>query len=172
LLFREHPGIWRSLEDATSPISTAMAEVAGHPVLANVEAPIVRQISPPGLTSLGAGINSFWLPALPAASSGNLTIVSPDRRMAAIVANLQTGPALRPGGVLSLLVEDASSAPHAFSVPHNGAAEASRVPVELDRGINHVVLRAVATAINPPNPTVPADNILLIVSSLTLAAHY
>jgi hypothetical protein len=166
LLRAAHPGTWRSLEEATSPISTAIAAVAGHPVLARVEAPYLSQVSPVRLTTIGAGINSF---SLPSGYSASLTIVSPDRRTAAVVANLQMGPALHKGAALSVLVHDASSAPHGFSVLHNGPA---RVPVELNRGLNRVVLTAAASAINPPNPTVTADNFLLVVSDLTLAAHY
>jgi hypothetical protein len=166
LLRTKHPGTFRSLEDATSPISTAIAAVAGHPVLARVEAPDVSQVSPLGLTTIGAGVESF---ALDPGYSANLTIVSPDRRKAAIVANLEIGRALGPGGVLSLLIHDASSTQHEFSVLHNGV---TRVPVELNRGLNRVTLTPAGTVINPPNPTVAVDNVLLIVPSLTLAAHY
>jgi hypothetical protein len=166
LLRTTHPGTWRSLEDATSPISTAMAEVAGHPVLGRVEAPYLSQISPVRLTTIGAGVEGF---SLPPGSSANLTIVAPAWGMAAIVARLQVGAALRPGATVSLLIHDASATPHYSGVLRTGL---TRVPVELNRGVNHVTLTPVATAINPPNPAVPADNLLLIVSSITLGAHY
>jgi hypothetical protein len=165
LLQLEHPGTFKALEHATSPISTAIATVAGHPVLARVEAPFVSQTSPMRLTTIGAGIDSF---SLPAGDSATLTIVSPDRRLVAIVANLKIGLALHQGAALSLAIHDASS-PHEFSVLRNGRA---RVPLEVNRGLNRVVLTPVASAINPPNPTVAASNLLLKVSSLTLAGHY
>jgi hypothetical protein len=166
LLRVEHPGTWTSLENATSPISTVIAEVAGRPVLARVEAPFLSRISPVRLTTIGAGINSFWFPV---DSSADLTIVSPDRRVAAIVANLEIGPALRQGAALLLLIHDASSGLHEFRVLHNGR---TRIPVQLNRGLNRVDLTPVATAINPPNPNVAGSNQLLIVSSMGLDPHY
>jgi hypothetical protein len=161
-----HPGTFRSLENATSPISTAIAAVVGHPVLARVEAPELSQVSPLSLTTIGAGIESFALvPGYPA----TLTIVSPDRRTAAIVANIEIGRTLGPGATLSLSIHDASSRLHEFRVLHNGV---TRLPVELNRGLNRVTLTPGATAVNPPNPTLAADNVVLVVRSLTLAAHY
>ena len=85
LLHTEHPGTWSTLENATSPISTAMAMLAGRPILAGVEAPNRVQVSPVRLTTIGDGIESFWLPV---GTSAELTIVSPDRREAAIVATM------------------------------------------------------------------------------------
>ena len=96
LLHEENPGTWATLENATSPISTAIAMLAGGPILAEVQAPNVGEISPVykspvRLTSLGAGTESFWLPV---GTSAQLTIVSPDRREAAIVATMVVGAAV------------------------------------------------------------------------------
>jgi hypothetical protein len=166
LLRQEHPGTWTTLEDATSPISTAIAMAAGHPILARVEAPGLGQVSPVRLTTMGAGVVSF---SLPAGSAANLTVVSPDRRIAAVLASVETGPALPKGTALSLQVHDASPTPHDVSITYNGLV---RIPVQLDRGVNRVVLTPVAGATTPATPAAIAAQPLLTVSSLTLAAHY
>ena len=166
LLHTEHPGIWRTLENATSPVSTAMAMLAGRPILGGVEAPNATQVSPVTLTTFDAGIESFWLPA---GTSAQLTIVSPNRRTAAIVANVGIGAALRSGATLSMQIKDASPDPHYFRVQGDGRV---RFPVVLNRGLNRLRLTPVATATNLPNPAVTASQQLLIVSSLTLAGHY
>ena len=163
LLHVGHPGTWTSLEDATSPISTAMAILAGHPLLASVEAPNVVQVSPVRLTTAGPGIESFWLPA---ATPAQLTIVSPDRRNAAIVATAQVGAALRAGATLSVLIKDASSSPHDFRILGDGPV---RLPIVLNGGLNRVRLTALATATNPSNPASPASQQLLTLSFVKLA---
>jgi hypothetical protein len=165
LLRREHQGMFKALEDATSPISTAGAILAGHPILAAVEAPNVARLSPVHLTSAGAGVESLWLPA---GAHAQLTIVSPDRRKAAIVATMAPGAELRSGASLSLRVTDASRRPHEYQIVGAGLM---RLPVALNGGVNRVLLTPVATATNPPNPAVPGTKQLLIVPSLTIGAH-
>jgi len=164
-LRRAHPGTWRTLENATSPVSTAIAMLAGGPILAEVQAPSLEQEPPVRLTTLGAGIESF---SLPAGTSAQLTIVSPDRREAAIVATV-ISPALRSGAALSVQVHDASPVPHDFRILSNGPV---RIPIELDRGLNRLLLTPVTTATKPSNPAVPESGALLIVQSLTIAGRY
>ena len=78
LLRTGHPGTWSTFENLTSPISTAMATAAGHPVLAAVQTSSERipgereRTSSVGLTSLGAGAAPLQLPV---GSAAQLTIV-------------------------------------------------------------------------------------------------
>jgi hypothetical protein len=118
------------------------------------------------LTSIGAGVQSF---ALPLGTSAELTIVSPDRREAAIVATMVPEPELRNGATLTLQVTDASRAHREHLIRNAGPV---RLPVELNRGLNHVLLTPVATATSAPHPTVPEYEQILIVPSLTIAARY
>jgi hypothetical protein len=155
LLHAAHPGTWTRLENATSPISTAIAMLVGHPILGSVEAPKVARISPVRLTSIGAGVESV---SLRPGTSAQLTIVSPDERKAAIVANVQTGVALHNGRALAIQIKDASPQTHDFFILHNGVA---RIPVELNRGLDRVRLTPA-----------PALQELLVMSSLTLASKY
>jgi hypothetical protein len=160
-----------TLQGAGSPISTAVAELAGRPVLAEVQAPNLGQVSPVELTTIGTGVVAFWLPP---ATPAQLTIVSPDQREAAIVATISSGAALAPGANLSLRV-DGSRSHYGFPLVRHGHYASTgvlRLPLKLKRGINRVNLTPRASALNAPDPAVPASQQLLIVSSLTLAGHY
>jgi hypothetical protein len=178
LLREEKPGTWSTLENAASPVSTAMAMLAGRPILAEVQVPQagerspVHEISPVHLTSIGVGTESF---SLPVGTSVQLTIVSPDRREAAIVSTMAVG-ALGPGGAIvrsgaTLLVElrDTSSAPRDYRIQGAGPV---RLPVELNRGLNRVLLTPVQTVGSTPNAAAAESDQLLEVPSLTLAARY
>jgi hypothetical protein len=162
LLHTKHPGTWSTLEDATSPISTAIATLAGRPILGEVQAPNLTRVSPVKVSTLGPGTVSFWLPA---GGTAQLSVVSPDRREAAIVADLAVGAALRSRGRLTLRVKDASAVSHDYQVL---GTERARLPILLKRGLNRVRLTPIATATNPPNPAVPATQQLLIVPLLAI----
>jgi hypothetical protein len=165
MLRRNHPATYRSLEDTASPLSTVMAMVAGRPILGAVLGPNVAQVSPVHLTSLGAGVQSFRLPA---GTSAELIIVAPDHREAAIVATMTAGAGLGPGATLSVHVTN-DSRPAGIYPVHGGIM---RIPIELKRGLNRLLLAPVASATRAPDTTVPGAQQLLIVPSLTLAGRY
>jgi hypothetical protein len=166
LLSKTHPGTWNTLESVTAPISTVMAVLAGHPILAGVQAANQAELSPVSLTSIGRGVESFWLTV---GTSARLTIVSPDQRVAAIVATMEPGAELRRGATLSVRIADASRAPREYSIDGGGPL---RLPIELKRGLNRLVLTPVATATNTPNPAVASTQQLLVVPSLTIVGSY
>ena len=58
---------------------------------------------------------------------------------------------------------------HNYIVTHAGLL---RLPVELNRGLNHVILTPLAATTNSPEPPAPAAQQALKVSSLTIAGHY
>jgi hypothetical protein len=168
LLRQEHPGTYRTLEDVTSPISTVAAMIAGRPVLGHVQAPSpaqLQQVSRVHLTSLGAGVESVWLAS---GTSATLTVVSPDRRLASLTATAAPGAELGKGGRLWMRIADDPSKA-TYQVPVTGGPV--RVPLLLDRGLNRLTLSPAASALNTPNPTVPGAFQLLIVKSMSLAAH-
>jgi hypothetical protein len=173
ILRLNHPGTMNSLQSAASPISTVLAELDGRPILAEIEAPNLSQISPVGVTSVGTGVEAFWLPP---ATPAELTIVSPNQREAAIVATLGSGGALRAGASLSVHVDDSLSH-YAFSIVKKGKSTipsggAVRLPIKLKRGINRVTLTPLASAVNVSDPAVLASQQLLIVTSLAIGGHY
>jgi hypothetical protein len=163
-LQKEHPHTWSSLERAGVPISTGITMLLGHPILAGVQAPNLQQVSPVTLTTIGAGIKSF---SLPAGAQADLTIVSPDRRSATVVAALGIGAGLRPGTALTVVIKDASKARQAFPVTGDGVR---RFPIQLKQGLNRVTMTPFVTAAGPAHPAVRAQQ-LLIVSSVALASR-
>ena len=165
MLRRTNPTTYRSLEDDTSVVSTVMAMVAGRPILGTVQGPNAAQVSPVNLTSLGAGVQSLWLPS---GTSAEVTIVSPDHRQAALVATMTPGAELGKGGTLSVQVINGSRPAGVYPV-HAGVM---RIPVSLHTGLNRVTIAPVASKVNVPNPTIPGAQQLLIVPTLTIAARY
>jgi len=166
LLREEHPGTWRTLENLTEPISTAIATLDGHPVLGGVLAPGLVRATPVTLTSIGAGVQTGYLAP---ETHAELTIVSPGRRTAALVAVVSPGAALRRGATLYVEIKDASSMAHIFPISGNGYV---RWPIQLNRGVNRVLLTPVASATNAVNSAVPASGQLLNITSLAVAASY
>ena len=74
LLATEHPGTWRTLEDIGSPLSTAIAAVAGHPVIAA------------SFANVDTGLHVYLLGP---GEEGGVTIVSPGARRATLVARVR-----------------------------------------------------------------------------------
>ena len=165
MLRRNNPATYRSLEDDTSTLSTVIAMVAGRPIIGTVQAPNAAQVSPVSLTSIGAGVQSFWLPS---GTSAEVTIVSPDRREAALVATMAAGAELGTGGTLSVQLINGSRSAGLFPV----RAGVMRIPVSLHTGLNRVTLVPIASKVNIPNPTIPGAQQLLIVPTLTIAGRY
>jgi hypothetical protein len=164
-LQKEHPHTWSALERAGLPISTGITMLLGHPILAGVQAPNLAQVSPVTLTTIGAGIKSF---SLPAGAPAELGIVSPDRRSATIVAALGIGAGLRPGAALTVVIKDASKSHRAFPVAGAGVR---RFPIQLKQGLNRVTMTPFVTAAGPANHALRASQQLLIVSSVALATR-
>jgi hypothetical protein len=163
LLKATHPGVWRTLEGAGSPLSTLMAMVAGRPVIAEVSAPIL-QTTAVGYTTVGAGVSSF---ALGVHDSASITVVSPDRREAALVASLSPGPVAAPRATVTVIV----ASTHAKSTTKVLPGGPQRLPIQLRRGINHLTLSSAASRVMLPNPSDPAGTQLLRVERLYLSPH-
>jgi hypothetical protein len=146
LLAVEHPGTWTTLEKLGSPLSTAIAATAGHPVLANV-----RQLSPIGATSLGAGATSF---SLGAGEQVAFTIVSPDHRQASLAASMTQRSQIEAGyPAVGVQVEGPGGANHNYTLPTKGGEVL--ISVELNRGLNRFVLSPQVRAVRQTNPGLP-----------------
>jgi hypothetical protein len=144
----KHFGTWRALVDLGSPLSTVIATVAGHPVLAEVDAGNSKR-SPLSYSNIGTEVNGFWLTA---SNHADVTIVSPGASEDALVANVSAGPALRAGEPLEIRVDGPGRASRVYQLP--SAGERARIPVRLDRGVNQIVLSAVG---GTPSPTGSAE---------------
>jgi hypothetical protein len=135
-----HAGTWRTLVNLSSPLSTAIATVAGHPVLAEVFTPELQR-SPPSYANIGTEATGF---SLAAGAEADLTIVSPDSREDALVANTYTRPAFGSGAPLEVRLDGPGNMSHVYQLPGGGGR--GRIPVHLNRGVNQVVLRPVGSA--------------------------
>lgn len=165
LLATLHPTTWRTLENISSPLSTAIAIAVGHPVLAKVSAPNITETHV-NSTTLGVGVTSFWLSA---GGQAAITIVSPDNRRIGLVANVEPGPELAAGASYGVHISGPSGASYSQALPRSGGPV--RIPVQVDRGLNRLVLSPLATALKV-NPAVESPEQLLVVTQLSLASHY
>ena len=173
----EHPGTWATLEErhlaglhghsdarwTPYPRGGAGAKVAGTSRARD----LTRAPDEPG-----TGTESF---SLPVGTTAQLTIVSPDRREAAIVSTMIVGAIGRGGAIVrsgaTLLVEvtDASAAPRDYRIRGAGPV---RVPIELNRGLNRVFVTPSETVTSTSNRVAPESEQLLDVRSLTIAGRY
>ncbi len=162
-----HSHTWATLEEISSPLSVAIAMVAGHPVLAEVSAPNILKSTPVSYTNFGSGVTAFWLSAN---EQADLTIVSPDNREAALRAHVSTGPELEAGASLRVRVQGPGRASYTYPLPVAG--EEAQIPVHLKRGVNRLALSPLAGAVNRVNPAIPASQVLVSFFDLSLAGHY
>jgi hypothetical protein len=139
-----HPGTWSTLERVGSPLSSALAAAAGHPVLAEVDAPNSATLSPVSYTGLGTGIDGFWLEIGERAS---LTIVSADATATTLTAlarpgTLTPGSATIAGGgeAMDIGLKRPGQPVASFFVPRGGRDLA--IPIRLRSGINRFQLLA------------------------------
>jgi hypothetical protein len=157
----KHQSTWREAVSLGSPLSTAIATIAGRPVLAEVSAPTSER-SPPNYSNIGTDTTGF---SLTSANEVNLTIVSPDHRTAALVADVSAGPALGAGGTLEAHISGGGHASYGSRVRVGGQV---RIPVYLHRGVNELALRAVEGAGNTSQPE-PESQVLATFTNLSLA---
>jgi hypothetical protein len=169
-LARAHPGLWATLQNIGSPLSTAAAMVAGHPVLAEVRGPSVVGTLPTSYTNLGSNVTAFWLGA---GEQEDLTIVSPDDREAALMASMvpgvhRTGTRIEFGvGAARVGLRGPGHASRIYAIPSSGRAV--RVPIRLSRGLNRLVLSPLVPA-NQTSSTIDPRRQVLGVEDLSLAS--
>jgi hypothetical protein len=167
LLEVNYPSTWSSLEHISSPLSRAIATVGGRPVLAEVNAAKVIHASPVTYTNLTAPTTAF---ALTVGERAELTVVSPDTRTAALVANMTPAIVAASGASRStstavLLVRGPGRASNTYTIQPGGAER--KIPVRLSPGIDHLVLRALVV----PASGIPAKLQALVFQNLSLAGH-
>ncbi|HEY3758968.1 MAG TPA: hypothetical protein VGL37_04360 [Solirubrobacteraceae bacterium] len=167
-----NPGTWKTLQQAFSPFSTALASAAGHPILAEAEGLTFHQTAMPGYGSLGATVKLGWIFQN---ENAHLTIVSPDTRTATLQGTVTPGY-LPSGGVRivlgagasALLIKDPGHPSSTYSVPGGGGAFV--IPVQLKPGLNHLTLRPLSNTSQRGARVPPGARQLLVFKNLTLAA--
>lgn len=146
-----HPDTWATLENMGSPLSTALAIAVGHPVLASVTAPGLRQHTT-SHTSLGVGATLF---SLRVGAQADFIIVSPDNRRAALVANtVQRHQVEASYPLVTVRIDGPGGASHDYNLPTAG--NEALIPIELDRGMNKFTLSPQLTTTAQTNPLLVA----------------
>jgi hypothetical protein len=161
----KHPSSWRPLVDLGSPLSTLIASVAGHPVLSEVFTPNTLR-EPPSYANLGTEVVSFYLTAK---DQADVTIVSPDRRREALAATTSSGPALKGATFTNIRVTGPGHASRVMRLPLDGRRVS--IPVQLERGVNQLVLSFGAPAANQTGnmQNQPESDALVDFSNIALA---
>jgi hypothetical protein len=152
LLATNHPGIWKGLQEVTSPLSTAIAAVEGHALLAEVSA--------------------AHLPTLTVGEQAHLIVVSPDSRsetlLATLVPAVNTGEGTAAGRYESAVTARGSGTAGAVRrIPAGGVTV--RIALRLHSGLNRVVLAPIATDTGAGVDSVPAASQMLFVKNVSLA---
>ena len=160
-LFNDNSGAWSKLEAAGSPVSRAMAAIVGHPILANLSAPDLTERFHIDYTTLGVGDTTFRLST---GAYARITVVSPNRRVIAVVADIQIVSALRDRYGL----ETTSASGSDYSRLLSGIGGQVQVPVQVNAGVNHLALLPVASAPIDGKATSPG-RLVLRVKRLSLA---
>jgi hypothetical protein len=145
LLAVQHPKTWRTLEDIGAPLSTAIAAIAGHPLLAA------------NYASATGGASEYILDP---GEEGTLTIVSPGASTATLTAKVE----MLPGSRYALGIEGPGSA--SSSHPVQRSDETVELPVRLNRGLNRLALYPLATSPNEHTTGAP----VMRVSDISLAS--
>ncbi len=146
---QNHPDAWRSLVGVGSPLSTAIATVAGHPILADVYAPWI--VGTPERYGLATSVSTIWL------SAGNeafVTIVSPDSRDVTLEADISPGPALNTSALLEVRISGPGSSQRVLQLP--GLGGNVRMVTHVARGVNKLVLSPISVSKTGDGSTVPA----------------
>ncbi len=118
-----HPQTWRTLEDLGAPLSSAIATVEGHPVLA------------PTFASVTTGSSEFTLSP---GQQGAATIVSPGARAAALTMHVE----VLPGARYSVGVEGPGDAHASYAVSAPGST--ITLTLRLGGGLNRLSFGPVA----------------------------
>ncbi len=167
----EHPGTWAELQDLGSPLSSAIARLAGGPVLAEVLTPNVLHGTTVHYTSLGSAVASFWLEA---DDRAKLVVASPDARTAVLALDAVPGvvrqetQSIQPArGTVGMTLQGSWQAPAGYLI--RPAGRRLRITLRLHAGVNHFELAPVASTFALPNPHSPALSSVLLVSGLSLA---
>jgi len=131
--FQTHDQLWRTLVNAGSPVSTAMAAIVGHPILAEVSAKWANHTTFRGYANLGAIVSGA---VVGPGEQIDLTIVSPSSREVVLTAEVHTAPSLTTGkpGEISIAGPAASIETYRFS--HEGTVG---FPIHVRQGVNRFV---------------------------------
>jgi hypothetical protein len=152
LLAVNHPDTWKALQDVGAPVSSAIAMVKGHPVLAEVSAP-----NPP---------------LLPIGDPAHVVIVSPDARTTTVYATLT--PVATVGSGLEIRQDPArfrfggpGNESATYQVPVGGGTVP--ITVHVSQGFNRFDLTSLSLDSSAPKSAVPPSQQFLFLGNVSIA---
>ena len=140
-LLASHPGVFRTLEDATSPLATLASMEVGKPVVVRVSGPLPVVRPRPGYGTLGEDGAATWLGAGPV----TVTVVAPHAQTMTLRTIATPNPQTPASASLKLAVRS-----------DLGTLEASvhagymYPPIRLHRGLNRVELNLLSRSATFP----------------------
>jgi hypothetical protein len=146
-LAAKHPGRWKALEEIGSPISTAVAMVVGHPVLASVYAGNFSEAAPDTNVGTQGSPNPFRRVmefSLTPGEQAGFNIVSPDVRRAALLASVGLHPVAR----YAVRIHGPGGASYNYSLLSEFEEKAVEMAVRTHRGVNRFTLSFVPATAN------------------------
>ena len=139
LLRLEHPAIFNTLEDVTSPFATVATMIGGKPQIARIDDGPLPVATATGNIGFSEDHARAWLGSVPM----SLTVISPGTRHIAIFATVSPGPGVPPLHKLGVMVSSQGSP---AIVPLIG--KRARLPVSLHWGLNRVRITLAETPIS------------------------
>ncbi len=166
----EHPGTWKTLQDAGSPLSALVAAAAGGPVLAEVQTPNVLESLHPGYTTLGDDdIEKFWLAG---GQNASFVVASPGARTVTLAMTIEPGivddetSRLQYGvGSAGVALRAGAHEPLNYQVPARGTRLQVALPVHA--GVNRFQLAPIARTLALPDLSHPELRTALLVSDIS-----
>lgn len=150
----EHPALFDTLEDVTSPFATVATMIRGKPEIARVDTALgALGLPTPSYTNFTESGASAYLGTYPL----TVTIISPDSRQAALHATLLLGVGAPPLSKLGISV----SSPGRRAIVLHTISQSIYLPVYLHWGLNRIVVTL-------RGPTNSAQELLL--QSITLTS--
>jgi len=128
-LLHAHPGLFRALEDITSPLATLATKIGGKAVLVRVDGPIVTDLPPQSYTYLGESGPSTWI-----FGTVTVTIIAPSADRLVLTAIPVRGPQAPAHRQFAIDVK--SPGQPTVTVPAAGLQV--RLPIVVHSGLNRI----------------------------------
>jgi hypothetical protein len=149
-----HRGTWNELVDITSPISTALAKIAGRPLLGETSAP--------ELSRVWVGDQIYTTIISPGAEEATLLMTATPALKRHDEAPLELGI-----GPSEVLVRGPGHARFTLPIPRRRGVV--RIPMHLSSGVNRLTISPLASALNLIKPATAPARQLLVIDNLSIA---
>jgi hypothetical protein len=131
LLDVNHPALFNTLEDITSPLATLATEVVGKPVIARVISPLPVTLPPRTLTTFDQGGAGTAL----GDGSVELVVIAPSSERTTLDAKTSWAPGIAPNPTVRIQVRSADG-----TLTTTPVTKEVRLPIKLNLGLNRIAI--------------------------------